>query len=242
MIEFRNVTKEYEGKLALDNLNLEIKEGEIFGLIGHNGAGKSTTIKSLVSIIDPTSGEIYFDGRSLKENRYECKKKIGYVSDSPNLFLVMTAYEYWSFISEIYEIDDNEREDRIYKYSKIFNMNEYYDQTIESFSHGMRQKTFLIGTLLSETKLWVMDEPMTGLDPQSAFNLKQLMKEHVKEGNSVLFSTHVLEVAENLCDRIGILKKGKLIYCGTVEELKSINDNKSLEETYLSMVSDRSLF
>lgn len=154
----------------------------------------------------------------------------------------MTAYEYWSFISEIYEIDDNEREDRIYKYSKIFNMNEHYDQTIESFSHGMRQKTFLIGALLSEPKLWVMDEPMTGLDPQSAFNLKQLMKEHVKEGNSVLFSTHVLEVAENLCDRIGILKKGKLIYCGTVEELKSINDNKSLEETYLSMVSDRSLF
>ena len=238
MIEFKNITKQYETKTALDNLNLTINDGEMFGLIGHNGAGKSTTIKSLVSIIEPTSGNIYFDDKDLAQNRLFCKKQIGYVADSPDMFLTMSPYEYWSLVADVYEIDEKTKEDRIYKYTKLFNMLGTEHQEIESFSHGMRQKVFLIAALLPEPRFWVMDEPMTGLDPQAAFDLKNLMKEHTKKGNSVLFSTHVLEVAEHLCDRIGILSQGKLIFVGTLEELKLSNSGQTLEEIYLNIIKE----
>ncbi|MGX7112435.1 ABC transporter ATP-binding protein [Gemella cuniculi] len=238
MIQIKNLTKQYDTKLALSNLNLTINDGEIFGLIGHNGAGKSTTIRSLVSLIEPTSGEILFDNKNLKNNRLECKKQIGYVPDSPDMFLTLSAYEYWSLIGDLYELDDKVKEDRIYKYSKLFNMIGVEHQAIESFSHGMRQKVFLIAALISEPRFWIMDEPMTGLDPQAAFDLKNLMKEHKKKGNSVLFSTHVLEVAEHLCDRIGILSKGKLVFIGTLAELKNQHVGSSLEEIYLNIVKE----
>lgn len=238
MIKISNLTHIYGSHKALDNVNLEIRKGEIFGLIGHNGAGKSTTIKSIVSILEPTSGDIFIDGLNLKEHRLEIKKRIGYVSDSPDLFLEMQAIEYWRFIGDIFGIEPDIREERIDELCKIFDMLDNKWKLIKAFSHGMRQKTFVIGALLSKPDLWILDEPMTGLDPQSAFNLKELMRDHAASNKTVLFSTHVLEVAEKLCHRIGILKKGKLIFVGTVDELKEKNSEKSLEEIYLEMVSE----
>lgn len=238
MIQLKNLTKQYDEKIALNNVSFTIEDGEIFGLIGHNGAGKSTTIKSLVSIIEPTSGEIYYNGKSLKDNRLNCKKQIGYVPDTPDMFLSLSAYEYWELVADLYELDPETKEERIYNYCKLFNMVGNEHNSISSFSHGMRQKVFLIAALISEPKFWIMDEPMTGLDPQAAFDLKNLMKEHTKKGNSVLFSTHVLEVAEHLCDRIGILSNGKLIFIGTLEELKENHEGSSLEEIYLNIIKN----
>ncbi len=239
MIKLQNIAHDYGNKKALNNVNLEIKEGEIFGLIGHNGAGKSTTIKGIVSIIDHTEGNIFIDGKNIKEFRDECKNKIAYVPDSPDMFLRLQAMTYWNFISDVYGISEEDREKRINELCDIFSMSDVKEMFIEEFSHGMRQKTFLIGALIPNPKIWILDEPMTGLDPQAAFNLKELMKKHVSEGNTVLFSTHVLEVAEKLCDRIGILKKGELIFVGTMEELRG-DSTRNLEEIYLEMVSDKS--
>lgn len=238
MIEIQNISKHYGEKIALNNLNLTIKDGEIFGLIGHNGAGKSTTIKSLVSVINPTSGEIFINNKNLKENRFECKKELYYIPDNPDMFLTMAPIEYWSLIADVFELSKDEKEERIEKYSKMFNMQNELHSPIESFSHGMRQKTFIIAALIANPKIWIMDEPLTGLDPQAAFDLKSLMKEHKKKGNTVLFSTHVLEVAEHLCDRIGILSKGNLIFVGTIEELRENYDGDSLENIYLNIVKN----
>ncbi|MDY6065167.1 MAG: ABC transporter ATP-binding protein [Finegoldia sp.] len=235
MIKFENVSKIYTDKLALDNLNLEIEDGKIFGLIGHNGAGKSTTIKSLVGIIDYEKGDIYLDGINIKDDPISAKKKIGYVADSPDMFLKMTPYELWRFIKTIYEVSDEDFKQRVEKLTEVFDLKDV-NQTIESFSHGMRQKIFLIATLLTDPDLWVMDEPLTGLDPQSSYNLKEMMREHADKGNTVLFSTHILDIAEKLCDRIGILKEGKLIFLGSMEDLKKTYPDLSLEEIYLNMV------
>lgn len=241
MIKFENVTKMYKDKLALNQLNLILNDGEIFGLIGHNGAGKSTTIKSLVSVINPSSGEIYLDDKKLSEHREACKKEIYYVPDNPDMFLTMSALEYWLFIANVYQLTKIESNERIEKYAKLFDMYEERFTAIDSFSHGMRQKTFIIAALIANPKYWILDEPLTGLDPKAAFDLKQLMKEHTKNGNSVLFSTHVLEVAENLCDRIGILSKGNLIFVGSVEELKEKYQGNNLEEIYLSIIQNIAL-
>ena len=238
MIKISNLPHMYGTNKALNNVDLEINRGEIFGLIGHNGAGKSTAIKALVSILEPTSGDIFIDGKDLKTHRLEIKRQIGYVADSPDMFLEMQAIEYWRFIGDIFGMDPAIREQRIDELCKIFDMAENKWKLIKSFSHGMRQKTFVIGALLSKPDVWILDEPMTGLDPQSSFNLKELMRDHAKSDKTVLFSTHVLEVAEKLCDRIGILKKGELIFVGTVEELKASNSEKSLEEIYLEMADD----
>lgn len=235
MIEFKNVSKTYDSVKALKGLNLTINNGEILGLIGHNGAGKSTAIKSLVSVIDPTEGEIIVDGLELKKNRVEIKKRIGYVSDSPDLFLKLSAIDYWDFIAGAYGISNEDKYGRIKELLKIFDLGDAVFQSIESFSHGMRQKVFLIGALLANPSIWVLDEPMTGLDPQAAFDLKNLMRKHADEGNIVIFSTHVLEVAEQICDRIAILKKGELIYLGTIDTLKEETPNQSLERIYLDM-------
>ncbi|MBF0715519.1 ABC transporter ATP-binding protein [Gemelliphila palaticanis] len=238
MIEIQNLSKHYGEKIALNNLNLKINGGEIFGLIGHNGAGKSTTIKSLVSVINPTSGEIFIDKLNLKENRFECKKKLYYIPDNPDMFLTMAPIEYWSLIADVFELSSSEKEERIAKYSKLFKMENELHSPIESFSHGMRQKTFIIAALIANPKIWIMDEPLTGLDPQAAFDLKSLMKEHTQKGNTVLFSTHVLEVAEHLCDRIGILSKGNLIFVGTLDELREKFDGDSLESIYLNIIKN----
>lgn len=238
MIKFENVYKKYDEKIALNNLNLTINNGEIFGLIGHNGAGKSTTIKSLVSVINPTSGEIFVDGKSLKDNRKYCKEQIYYIPDNPDMFLTMSAYEYWSLVATVYNLTKEQKKERINKFTKMFNMEKEIHSAIKSFSHGMRQKTFIIASLIANPKIWVMDEPLTGLDPQAAFDLKNLMKEHSAQGNSVLFSTHILEVAEHLCDRIGILSKGTLIFVGTLKELQEKYEGDSLESIYLNIIKN----
>ena len=235
MIEFKNVSKFYGNIKALKNFNLTVNNGEILGLIGHNGAGKSTVIKSLVSVINPTEGEIVVDGMSLKENRVAIKEKIGYVSDSPNLFLKLSAMDYWDFIGGAYGLSDKDKDNRIKELLKIFDLGDAIFQSIESFSHGMRQKVFLIGALLANPSIWVLDEPMTGLDPQASFDLKELMRTHADKGNTVIFSTHVLQVAEQICDRIAILKKGELIYIGTIEDLKEVQPEQSLERIYLDV-------
>ena len=239
MIEFRDVTKDYDGKLALNHLNLTLESGEIVGLIGHNGAGKSTTIKSLVSVINPTQGQIFVDGKELSSNRLEIKKKIGYVADSPDLFLRLTANEFWELVATSYDMTTAEVEARLGELLAIFDCASHRYEVIESFSHGMRQKVFVIGALLSDPDIWVLDEPLTGLDPQAAFDLKKMMREHADKGNTVLFSTHVLEVAEQLCDKIAILKKGELIFYGTVEDLKAQHPDQSLETIYLGLAGRR---
>ena len=239
MIEFRDVTKDYDGKLALNHLNLTLESGEIVGLIGHNGAGKSTTIKSLVSVINPTQGQIFVDGKELSSNRLEIKKKIGYVADSPDLFLRLTANEFWELVATSYDMTTAEVEARLDELLSIFDFASHRYEVIESFSHGMRQKVFVIGALLSDPDIWVLDEPLTGLDPQAAFDLKQMMREHADKGNTVLFSTHVLEVAEQLCDKIAILKKGELIFYGTIEGLKGQHPEQSLEAIYLGLAGRR---
>ena len=239
MIEFQNVSKLYGDKEALSNLNLQIENGEIMGLIGHNGAGKSTTIKSLVSIISPSSGRILVDGQDLSENRLAIKRKIGYVADSPDLFLRLTANEFWELVATSYDMSQQECDERLEHLLNRFDFTSHRYEVIESFSHGMRQKVFVIGALLSDPDIWVLDEPMTGLDPQASYDLKQMMREHADKGNTVIFSTHVLEVAEQLCDKIAILKKGNLIFYGTIEELKGQHPEQSLESIYLGLAGRR---
>lgn len=235
MIEFKTVSKSYNSKQALKEVSFTIRSGEIFGLIGHNGAGKSTAIKSLVSIIEPSKGTILVDGENIATNRLAIKKKIGYVPDSPDMFLRLSAMEYWDLIAVAYEIPEEEKDKQLLKLMNLFDMVENQASIISSFSHGMRQKTFVIGALLSDPEIWVLDEPMTGLDPQAAYDLKELMRQHAAKGNTVLFSTHVLEVAQQLCDHIAILKNGEILYDGTVEELQAENEDQSLETIYLKM-------
>lgn len=233
MIEFKNITKNYGETRALKNVNFTINDGQIFGLIGHNGAGKSTAIKILVSIINQTEGEVFIDGLALEDHRNEIKPQIGYVADTPNVFLRLKADEYWELMGTAYEVSDDQFEKRLTYYTDLFEIEAHSDELIESFSHGMRQKTFLVGALLAHPKIWVLDEPMTGLDPQASFDLKQLMREHAEKGNIVLFSTHNLEHAQELCDEIVILRKGEILYNGTIEDLQAQNENESLETIYL---------
>lgn len=235
MIIFENVQKKYGTKEALKDLTLTIPEGKIFGFLGHNGAGKSTTIKSLVSIIMPTSGEITVDGKSLKENRLEIKKRIGYVPDTPNMFLQLTAMEYWNLVAAAFDLSEVEKNQKINNLASLFEIRQQVNNEIDSFSHGMRQKVIVIGALLSNPDIWILDEPMQGLDPQAAFDLKQLMREHAAQGNTVIFSTHNLDTAEQLCDELAILKKGELIYNGSVEYLLKEYPEESLETIYLEM-------
>lgn len=239
MIEFKDVVKLYDGNLALNHLNLKIESGEIVGLIGHNGAGKSTTIKSLVSVINPTTGQIFVDGKELSENRLEIKRKIGYVADSPDLFLRLTANDFWELVATSYDMNSEACEERLKELLVLFDFTKHRYEVIESFSHGMRQKVFVIAALLSDPDIWVLDEPLTGLDPQASFDLKQMMKEHANKGKTVLFSTHVLEVAEQLCDKLAVLKKGELIFYGSIEELKEQYPNQSLETIYLNLAGRR---
>lgn len=235
MIQFEHVSKQYGDKLALDDLDISIQPGEIFGLIGHNGAGKTTTISLLTSILTPSQGRVLVDGMDLEEDRDRIKRKIAYVPDSPDIFLHLTAYEYWHFIAKIYQVPEEEIKQRIAHLSQLFDMTDSQYQAIDSFSHGMRQKTIIIGALIPNPAIWILDEPLTGLDPQASYDLKQLMKEHAQAGNTVLFSTHVLAVAEQLCDRIAILRKGKLIFLGTLGQLRADHPDKDLETIYLEL-------
>lgn len=237
MIQIKNLNKSYvKDKKTIDNLNLEIKNGEIFGFLGPNGAGKTTTIKMITGILEIDEGDILLDNISIKENPIDAKKNFGFVPDSPDLFLKLKGIEYLNFLADIYKVSKNDRKEKIEKYSKMFDIYDNLNDRIQNYSHGMRQKIIIIGAMLHNPKNWVLDEPMTGLDPKSAHDLKNLMRQHANLGNTVFFSTHVLEVAEKLCDRIGIINKGKLIFVGTYEEMKKkFKEDASLEELFLEI-------
>lgn len=239
MIEIKNLTKAYRKNAnVLNNINLTIENGKIFGFIGPNGAGKTTTIKMITGILEPDKGKILIDGIDINNKPVEAKKKIGFVPDDPNMFLKLTGREYLNFMADIYEVNFEERNERIKTLSKEFEVYDNLDDKIESYSHGMRQKIVIIGVLVHNPQNWILDEPLTGLDPKSAFVLKNMMREHVKSGKCVFFSTHVLEVAEKLCDKIGIINEGKIIFIGTYEELKRrYSANASLEELFMEITS-----
>ena len=235
MIEFRNVSKSYKkGTYAVDHLDLTVNDGEIFGFLGPNGAGKSTSIRMLTGILDPDEGEIYLDGYEISREPLEAKGQFGYVPDDPDQFLNLRGIEYLNFLAEIYGVEN--RKEKIEELTKRFGIYDVLNNEIESYSHGMRQKAVLCGALLHDPKNWILDEPMTGLDPRSSFDLKERMRKHADEGNCVFFSTHVLEVAEKLCDRVGIIDKGKLLFVGTMEELRErFAEDGSLETLFLEM-------
>lgn len=237
MIEIKNVSKIY-GKdfKAVDNLNLTVENGEIFGFLGPNGAGKTTTIKMITGITDITDGDIVVDNFSIISNHVVAKSNIGFVPDDPNVLLRLSGIEYLSFIASVYGVNQTIAKERIDKYAKMFALEGDLQDKIQSFSHGMRQKLLVIGVLLHQPSNLILDEPMTGLDPKSSYNLKQIMREYADEGHTVLFSTHVLEVAEKVCDRIGVISKGKLIFVGTVEQLRAqTKSEQSLEELFLEL-------
>lgn len=240
MIEIKNVSKSYKkGKKVIDDLNLKINNGEIFGFIGLNGAGKTTTIKMLTGILEIDEGEILIDGKSIFTDAVEAKKNIGLVPDNPDIFLKFKGIEYLNFIADVYEVDEEERVKEIEKYAKKFSMEEELENKIESYSHGMRQKIHIIGALLHKPNNWILDEPITGLDPKASYDLKKIMKDYANEGRTVFFSTHILEIAEKLCDRIGIINKGKLVFVGTLEEMrKEFGQKLSLEEMFLEVTEN----
>ena len=240
MIEIKNISKEYKkNKKVINDINLEIKDGEIFGFLGPNGAGKTTTIKMITGILEIDKGDILIDGKSIKKEPIEAKKQIGLVPDNPDVFLKLKGIEYLNFMADIYEVSTQDRVKRIKELSEKFEINNVLNNKIESYSHGMRQKLIIIGVLLHNPKNWILDEPMTGLDPKSSFELKNMMREHANQKNTVFFSTHILDVAERLCDRIGIIDKGKLLFVGTYEDLKKeLKENKSLEELFIEIVEN----
>ena len=242
-IEFKNVNKNYKmGEItikALDNTNFQIEKGELVVIVGPSGAGKTTTIKMIKGILNPDQGDIYIDGKSIKKEPIEAKKAFGFVPDSPDMFLKLKGIEYLNFLAQIYEVPEKEKKERIQKLTKKFEIYNNLNEQIESYSHGMRQKIVICGALLNNPKNWILDEPMTGLDPKSSFDLKEMMKEHSRKGNAVFFSTHILEVAEKLCDRVGIINNGKLAFVGTLDEMKAqFNENTSLEKLFLEITEN----
>lgn len=240
MIEIKNVSKSYKkGKKVIDNINLEIRDGEIFGFLGPNGAGKTTTIKMITGILDIDEGDILIDGNSIKTNPLEAKKRFGLVPDNPDIFIKLKGIEYLNFIADIYKISEEERIEKIKNLSKQFEMENVLNNKIQSYSHGMRQKIVIMATLLHDPQNLILDEPMTGLDPRSSFDLKRIMRERTKQNKSVFFSTHILEVAERLCDRVGIINRGKLVFIGTYEEMKrEFNKKASLEELFMEITDN----
>ena len=232
MLRIEHLTKKYGENKAVDDLSLHIEKGEIYGFIGHNGAGKTTTIKSVVGILDFDEGEIFIDGKSVKKDSLECKRVIAYIPDNPDLYEFMTGLQYLKFISDIFGVEEKERKERIEKYSTAFEIKEDLASPISSYSHGMKQKLAIISALVHDPKLIIMDEPFVGLDPIASHLLKDIMREKCNEGGAIFFSTHVLEVAEKLCDKIAIIKGGKLIKSGTMEEVKG---DSSLESVFLEL-------
>lgn len=241
MIRLHNVSKSY-GKsqnLAVENLSLEIKEGEIFGFLGPNGAGKSTTIKMITGILTPTSGTIEVDGVNIAENPLKAKSCIGFVPDNHEIYETLKGNEYLNFIGTMYGVQGSELKSRVEEYAQLFAMTDALPKMISSYSHGMKQKLLIIAALIHDPKVWVLDEPMTGLDPQSAFQLKQLMRKHADSGNTVFFSSHVIDVVEKVCDRIGIINHGKLVAVDTLENIRTHN-KESLESMFLTITSEGS--
>ena len=230
MLKINNLTKKYGDKIAVDNLTLHIQPGEIYGFIGHNGAGKTTTIKAACGIMQFDEGEVYIDGVSIKEKPIECKKKLAYIPDNPDLYDFMKGIQFLNFTADVYGVGADERQERIKKYADLFELTESLGEQISAYSHGMKQKLAIISALIHDPKLIVMDEPFVGLDPKAAHLLKEQMHEMCKNGAAIFFSTHVLEVAEKLCDKVAIIKGGKLIKSGTMDEVKG---DATLEDAFL---------
>ena len=240
MIKIKDVSKSYKkGNKVIEKLNLEIKDGEIFGFLGPNGAGKTTTIKMITGILEIDEGQILIDGIDISKDPVKAKSNFGFVPDSPDMFLKLTGIEYLNFIADCYNVSTEERRERIEQLSKDFGMYDELNNKIESYSHGMRQKIVIIAVLLHNPNNWILDEPVTGLDPKSSFDLKELMKAHANSGKCVFFSTHILEIAEKLCDRVGIINNGKVIFVGTIEEMKEKYKNyNSLEEIFMEIINN----
>ncbi len=236
MIKFENVTKVYNKTVrAVDDISFSVKGGEIVGFIGPNGSGKTTTMKMLTGIIKADVGKITVNGFNVRKDPIKAKESIGYIADSPDMFLRLKGTEFLDLIGDIYRVPTEKRQERIQEFAKRFELTEALSSPIMSYSHGMRQKIMVIAALMHDPPVWILDEPMVGLDPKSAFELKEMMREHAKNGNAVFFSTHVLEVAEKLCDRVIIIKKGHILYDGTLEKLESTNKNESLEKIFLEL-------
>ena len=233
MIEIKNVSKTYNGvKKAIKNVSFKVDGGEIFGFIGHNGAGKTTMIKSIVGILDFEDGDILINGKSIKGNPIECKMDIAYVPDNPDLYENMRAIDFINFICDMYEVDKDTRKKNVIKYAKLFEIDEKLGDDISSFSHGMKQKVALIAALSHDPKVLIMDEPFVGLDPKAVFDMKEIMRNMAKEGKTIFFSTHILDVAEKLCDRVAIIKSGEIVKIG---KMKDIKGDESLEEVFLEL-------
>ena len=235
MLKIENLTKTYGQKKAVDNLSLGIENGHIYGFIGHNGAGKTTTLKSIAGIMEFDQGNIYIDNKSIKEEPLACKKVMAYIPDNPDLYEYLTGIKYLNFIADVYGVSQAERTDRIKKYGDMFELTDSLGEPISAYSHGMKQKLAVISALIHEPKLIIMDEPFVGLDPKASHLLKGLMRDLCDRGGAIFFSTHVLEVAEKLCDKIAIIKAGKLVVSGNTQDV--IGDD-SLEEVFLELEDD----
>lgn len=236
MLKINNLTKRYGDKKAVDNLSLHIQKGEIYGFIGHNGAGKTTTIKSCCGILNFDEGDILVDGVSIKDDPLSCKKKIAYIPDNPDLYEFLSGIKYLNFVADVFGVSRQDREERISKYADMFELTKDLAQPINAYSHGMKQKLAVISALIHDPKLIIMDEPFVGLDPKASHLLKQTMREHCDRGGAIFFSTHVLEVAEKLCDKVAIIKGGKLITSGTMDEVKG---DVSLEHVFLELEGEK---
>lgn len=238
MIRIENVTKTFSNNIkAVDNLNLTVNNGEIVGFIGPNGAGKTTTLKMLTGILQPDCGNIYINQYNILKDALKAKQEIGYIADSPDMFLRLKGIEFINLIADIYKVSTKVRKKRIKELAKRFGLEEILGEQMQSYSHGMRQKMMVMAALVHDPSVWILDEPLIGLDPKSAFALKKMMREHADAGNSVLFSTHVLEVAEKLCDKIIIIDHGKAVFYGTFEELKKNHEKEDLEKIFLEMTN-----
>ena len=236
MIKIKNVTKTFNNNVkAVDSLNLTVNDGEIVGFIGPNGAGKTTTLKMLTGILEPDCGDIFINEYNILKNPLKAKQQIGYIADSPDMFLRLKGIEFINLIANIYKVTVKEKKKKIKDLAKRFGLTDILGYQMQSYSHGMRQKMMVMAALVHNPSVWILDEPLIGLDPKSAFALKKMMREHADSGNSVLFSTHVLEVAEKLCDKIIIIDHGKAIFYGTFEELKKNHEKEDLEKIFLEM-------
>ena len=236
MLKIEHLTKTYGDKKAVDDLSLHIKPGEIYGFIGHNGAGKTTTIKSCCGILSFDGGEIYVDGTSIKTKPIECKSKIAYIPDNPDLYEFMTGIQYLNFVADVFGVSAEDRQSRIHKYADAFEITKDLAQPVSAYSHGMKQKLAIISALIHNPKLVIMDEPFVGLDPKASHLLKGYMRDICDNGGAIFFSTHVLEVAEKLCDKVAIIKGGKLIKSGSMEEVKG---DDSLEDVFLELEDEK---
>ncbi len=236
MLEIRNFSKSYsKGKNVVENISLKVNEGEIYGFIGHNGAGKTTTIKSIVGILDFKDGDILIDNMSVKDKPLECKKVMAYIPDNPDIYESLTGIQYLNFIADVYKVSKEQREELIGKYGDRFELTNYLGDLISSYSHGMKQKLVVISALIHKPKLLILDEPFVGLDPKAAHTLKEIMREVCNEGSAIFFSSHVLEVVEKLCDKVAIIKAGKIVAEGRTEDIKG---NSSLEDVFMELIDN----